>query len=40
MRAEDSMMHTILKFFKYRWLITQNIAHFPLAKNHQNFQKF
>ena len=29
------MMHTILKFLKCRWLISQNIAHFQLAKNPQ-----
>ena len=32
MSAEDSMMRTILKFLKRRWLIPQNIAHFSTYK--------
>ena len=27
------MVHTILKFLKCKWPISQNIAHFQLAKN-------
>ena len=27
------MMHTILKFLKRRWLISQNIAHFSTSGN-------
>ena len=28
-------MHTLLKFLKCRWLISQNIAYFQLVKNPQ-----
>ena len=34
------MMHTILKFLKCRWLISQNIAYFSTCKKLVNFQKF
>ena len=32
MRAEDSMMHTVLKFLKYKWFISQNSTFFNLQK--------
>ena len=40
MLAEDSMMHTMLKFVKCGWLISQNIAHFSTCKKPLNFYKF
>ena len=34
------MMHTVLKFLKYKWLISQNIAHFSTYKNPNFNPKF
>ena len=34
------MIHTILKFLKCRWLISQNMAYFSNCKKTLNFQNF